>query len=67
MLFWIDIGLFYRLFYNYDSQEVEAVTAKKEELVKEYDTKLDEYAALLDIRANRIKVDFGDTLYLNLQ
>lgn len=36
-------------------QEVEAVTQKMEDMRKEYDTKLDEYAALLDIRANRIK------------
>ena len=32
------------------------MTGKMEEMRKEYDTKLDEYAALLDIRANRIKV-----------
>lgn len=32
------------------------MSSTREQLVKEYDSKLDEYAALLDIRANRIKV-----------
>ena len=38
------------------AQELDTLTARKDEMLKEYDTKLDEYAALLDIRANRIKV-----------
>ena len=37
-------------------QELDVVSSTREQLVKEYDSKLDEYAALLDIRANRIKV-----------
>ncbi|CAH1270009.1 RPGRIP1L [Branchiostoma lanceolatum] len=41
---------------NKDYQtEVESVTKRMEDLRKEYDTKLEEYAKLLDIRAARIK------------
>ncbi|XP_077868086.1 protein fantom-like [Saccoglossus kowalevskii] len=36
-------------------QEVESSTARLEDYKKEYDTKLEEYAQLLDIRAARIK------------
>ena len=36
--------------------QVEAVTRKMEENKTEYETKLEEYAQLLDIRAGRIRV-----------
>ena len=38
--------------------QVEAVTRKMEENKTEYETKLEEYTQLLDIRAGRIRVSF---------
>ena len=46
--------------------QVQAVTKKMEENRREFETKLDEYARLLDLRAARIKVPFNPrTLFLD--
>ena len=45
---------------NKDYQiEVDSVSRKMDEIKLEYETKLDEYAKLLDIRAARIKVNIN--------
>lgn len=46
--------------------QVERVTSKMVEDKKEYDLRLQEYAQLLDIRAERIKVIISEKNFLQL-